>query len=338
MSEVLSQEEIDALLEGVRNGDVEVGHHISDPDAEIKEFDLDAKEKITRGRLPSLEMINDRFARRLGISLFSIIKQAVDVKSCDLRMQKFGEYISGLASPSNINSVSITQLDATSLVVMSRPMVDWLVDLYFGGSARPTEGEPRATFTPTEIRLVKKVLDLIFTDLKAAWEPVAALDFSYRGSESNPRFASFFSPSEIVLVSEFKVIGEPGGEEGEEPEYGRLDLMLPFSALEPFKEALDSGLQSDQAEKHQRWKAALTDRLENATVELRSEIAKSKMKLRELSRLRPGDIIPIEMSKEILVKAKDTPSVYWSFWYPQGCKCHPGIGTNSKRPRGGFAS
>lgn len=301
MSEVLSQEEIDALLEGVRNGDVEVGHHISDPDAEIKEFDLDAKEKITRGRLPSLEMINERFARRLGISVFNIVKKTADVTVCDLKMQKFGEYMTYLASPSNINSVRISQLDATSLVVMSRSLVDWFVDLYFGGSARPTEGEPRTTFTPTEIRLVKKVLEYVFADLKAAWEPVADLDFSYTGSESTPRFASFFSPSEIVLVSEFKVLGE------EEEEYGRLDLMLPFSALEPFKEALDSGLQSDQAEKHQRWKQALSDRLENATIELRSEIAKSKMKLRELSRLRPGDIIPIEMSKEILVKAKDTP-------------------------------
>ena len=306
MSDVLTQEEIDALLEGVRNGDVEVGHHISDPDAEIGEYNINERDKITRGRLPSLEMIDQRFARRFAASVFDIVRKSVSLKIGELKMQKFGEYLDSLPTPSNINSFTIAQLDATALIVMSRPLVDWFVDLYFGGRAKPPSGEPRVEFTPTELRIINRILTSAFEDLRQAWEPVAQLDFGYAGSESNPKFANYFSQSEIVLVSEFQVVGETN-EEGQEEQYGQLGIMLPFSALEPFREALDSGLQSDQAAKHERWKTALGDRLVNADIELRSELATSRMKLRDLSRLKPGDIIPIEMSEEVTVKAKDTP-------------------------------
>lgn len=300
MSDVLSQEEIDALLEGVRNGDVAPGHFLSDPDAEIQDYDLGSEDKITRGKLPSMEMINQRFARYFAVNSFSILRTPLDIKVGELKMQKYGDYVTALSAPSNINRVSIPRLDATSLVVLNEELVNRCVDLFFGGSGDVESRQGKSDFSPTELRVVRRLMGQIFEDLRSAWNPVIELEFDYQNTESNPRFANYFSPSEIVLITDFQLMID-------DRELGRMDITIPYSALEPFREALDSGLQSDQAEKHSRWRDALGNRLNDTDVEVRSVLTRTSVKLKQLTRFKVGDIIPIDMPETLTVSAKDIP-------------------------------
>ncbi|MEG7523047.1 MAG: flagellar motor switch protein FliM [Chromatiales bacterium] len=299
VNDLLSQEEIDALLHGVDSGDVASEAEIDVDENGVSGYDFASQDRIVRGRLPTLEMINERFARHFRTTLFNMLRRTADISVSGVQMQKFSEFVHSLFVPTSLNMVKIKPLRGKGLFVIDPKLVFSVVDNYFGGSGRfHTKIEGR-DFTPTENRVVQLLLNQAFADLQEAWKPVFNVSFEFCGSEVNPQFANIVSPSEVVVVTTFHVDLENGG--------GDFHICMPYSMLEPIRELLDAGVQSDRGERDERWEHSLREEILGASVELSSVLTEVNMTLQQLSTLKAGDIIPIEMPEEVEVKAAEVP-------------------------------
>ncbi len=296
MQDLLSQDEIDALLHGVDDGDIETE---SDEAADgVKGYDLTSQDRIVRGRMPTLEMINERFARYTRISLFNLLRRTADVSSGGIQIQKFGEYVHTLYVPTSLNMVKFRPLRGTALIIFDAKLVFKLVDNFFGGDGRHAKIEGRE-FTPTELRVVQIVLNQTFIDLAEAWKAVMKIDFEYVNSEVNPSMANIVSPSEVVAVSTFHVELDGGG--------GEMHISIPYSTIEPIREMLDAGLQTDSDDKDDRWINALREDVLDARVDLECNVVERKITLRDVVELQEGDVIPVEMPDYQLITANGIP-------------------------------
>ncbi len=296
MQDLLSQDEIDALLHGVDDGDIETEDEGNSEG--IKSYDLASQDRIVRGRMPTLEMINERFARYTRISLFNLLRRNADVATGGVQILKFGEYIHTLYVPTSLNLVKIRPLRGTSLIVMDAKLVFKLVDNFFGGDGRHAKIEGRE-FTPTEMRIEQMVLSQVFIDMKEAWSAVLKVEFEYINSEVNPAMANIVSPSEVVVVSTFHIELDGGG--------GDMHVAIPYSMIEPIRDVLDAGVQSDVDDVDERWITALQNDIMDATIPINAVLARRDISLREVSEFKPGDIIPVEMSEVFSVSASGVP-------------------------------
>lgn len=296
MQDLLSQDEIDALLHGVDDGDID-----TDSDLEpgtVRPYDLTSQDRIVRGRMPTLEMINERFARYTRISMFNLLRRTADVSVGGIQIQKFGEYVHTLYVPTSLNMIKFRPLRGTALLILDARLVFKLVDNFFGGDGRHAKIEGRE-FTPTELRVVQMVLNQAFKDLGEAWKAVMPINFEYINSEVNPSLANIVSPSEVVVVSTFHVELDGGG--------GEIHITMPYSMIEPIREVLDAGLQSDSDEQDERWVKALREDVLSAKVDLECDIVRGDLLLRDIVALKAGDIIPIEMPSLHVLTANGVP-------------------------------
>ncbi len=296
MQDLLSQDEIDALLHGVDDGDI--GHEEEVDAAGIKSYDLTSNDRIVRGRMPTLEMINERFARYTRISMFNFLRRSADVASGGVQIMKFGEYIHTLYVPTSLNLVKMRPLRGTALFILDAKLVFKLVDNFFGGDGRHAKIEGRE-FTPTEVRVVQLILTQVFNDMMEAWSPVIPVEFEYVGSEVNPAMANIVSPSEVVVVSTFHIELDGGG--------GDLHLTIPYSMIEPMREVLDAGFQSDVDDVDERWQQSLREDILEAPVEIHGTLAQRDITLREVAALKTGDVIPIEIPEDFVLEANGIP-------------------------------
>lgn len=297
--DLLSQDEIDALLHGVDDGVVESEtDEALDSDA-ARNYDFASQDRIVRGRLPTLEMINERFARYFRTSLFGMLRHSSDIAVSGVQMLKFGEFVHSLFVPTSLNMIKIAPLRGKSLFVLDPKLVFSVVDSYFGGTGRfHTKIEGRE-FTPTELRVVQMLLDIAFKDLEQAWKPVLDVRFEYLESEVNPQFANIVSPSEVVVVTTFNVDLESGG--------GDFYICFPYSMLEPIRDLLDAGVQSDRGEKDERWERAMRDEILEVNVDVTTELSQVELSVGQLADLQIGDIIPIDIGEQLEVSAEGLP-------------------------------
>lgn len=296
MQDLLSQDEIDALLHGIDDGAVEEDDG-SEGDS-VKAYDLTSQDRIVRGRMPTLEMINERFARYTRISMFNFLRRSADVATGGIQILKFGEYVHTLYVPTSLNLVKVRPLRGTALFILDAKLVFKLVDNFFGGDGRHAKIEGRE-FTPTEIRVVQMVLSQVFQDMKEAWGAVLDVEFEYVSSEVNPAMANIVSPSEVVVVSTFHIELDGGG--------GDLHMTLPYSMIEPVRDVLDAGVQSDVDEIDERWVESLRHDILGAKVPTNAVIAQRDIKLKDLVDLQAGDIIPIDLPETIRFTANSIP-------------------------------
>lgn len=298
-SDLLSQDEIDALLHGVDSGAVETSADDAVDPGFVRDYDFNSQDRIVRGRLPTLEMINERFARHFRNSLFGMLRRNADISVSGVQMLKFSEFVHSLFVPTSLNITRVTPLRGKSLFVLDPKLVFSVVDNFFGGSGRfHTKIEGR-DFTPTELRVIQMLLGIAFDDLKTAWKPVLELEFEYVNSEVNPQFANIVSPSEVVVVTTFNVDLESGG--------GDFYICLPYSMLEPIRELLDTGMQSDRGERDERWELAMREEVMGASVEISSILGEATLPLRALAGLQVGDIIPLDVKDTVEVCAENLP-------------------------------
>jgi flagellar motor switch protein FliM len=296
MQDLLSQDEIDALLHGVDDGDIDTQDDTDE--GGVKNYDLASQDRIVRGRMPTLEMINERFARYTRISLFNLLRRNADVSTGGVKIMKFGEYVHTLYVPTSLNLCKIRPLRGTSLFVLDAKLVFKLVDNFFGGQGRHAKIEGRE-FTPTENRIVQMMLGQVFHDMQEAWQSVLKVDFEYLSSEVNPSMANIVSPSEVVVVSTFHIELDGGG--------GELHFALPYSMIEPIRDVLDAGVQSDIDDTDERWVSALQEDIKAVSVAVNSTICRRRISLREVAKFKAGDIIPIEMAEHLTVTANGIP-------------------------------
>nr|WP_234985163.1 flagellar motor switch protein FliM [Oceanospirillum multiglobuliferum] len=299
MQDLLSQDEIDVLLHGVEDDDLPSSADEDFDGSEVQSYDITSQDRIVRGRMPTLEMINERFARYTRISLFNLLRRSSHVTAGGVQIMKFGEYVHTLFVPTSLNLVKMRPLRGSALFVLDAKLVFKLVDNFFGGDGRHAKIEGRE-FTPTEIRIVQKVLEQVFVDLKEAWSTVLPLNFEYIGFEVNPSMANIVSPSEVVVVSTFHIELDGGG--------GDMHITIPYSMIEPVREELDSGVQSDVDDVDERWVRALRQDVMEANIPLNVKIVERQIALGQLMGLEAGDIIPIEMPEHVTLLANNVPT------------------------------
>lgn len=300
MSDLLSQDEIDALLHGVDDVEEEEVEAGESEGGSALEYDFSSQDRIVRGRMPTLEIVNERFARHMRISLFNMMRRSAEVSINGIQMIKFGEYIHTLFVPTSLNMVRFRPLKGTGLITMEARLVFILVDNFFGGDGRYHAKIEGREFTPTERRIIQMLLKLIFEDYKEAWAPVMDVSFEYLDSEVNPAMANIVSPTEVVVISSFHIELDGGG--------GDFHVSLPYSMLEPIRELLDAGVQSDKEDTDLRWSKALRDEILDVNVALSTHMLEMDLSLEAVMELKAGDIIPIEMPEHITVLIEDLPT------------------------------
>ena len=299
MTDLLSQDEIDALLHGVDSVD-DAEDEIEEQGADTVSFDFSSQDRIVRGRMPTLELINERFARHMRISLFNMLRKTAEVSINGVQMMKFGEYQNTLYVPTSLNMVRFRPLKGTALVTMEARLVFILVENFFGGDGRYHARIEGREFTPTERRVIQLLLKIVFGDYKEAWSPVMGVEFEYLDSEVNPSMANIVSPTEVIVVSSFHIEVDGGG--------GDFHVVMPYSMVEPIRELLDAGVQSDKMETDVRWSSALREEIMDVPVNFRVNLLEKNIALRDLMELQPGDIIPIDMPKHAVMFVEELPT------------------------------
>ncbi len=299
-ADLLSQDEIDALLHGVDDGDVETEAPEQDVNSqELRSYDFANQERIVRGRMPTLEMINERLARYFRVSVFNFLRRSAEISVSGIQIQKFSEFIQSLFVPTNLNIIRMSPLRGRALVVMEPRLVFTAVDNFFGGGGQFYNKVEGREFSPTEMRIIRLILDLLFKDMQEAWKPVMDIDFDYVNSEVNPQFANIVSPSEIVVISTIHIELEGGG--------GDLNIVIPYSMIEPIRELLDA-VTSDRGEIDNRWQESLKNEVMRCEVPLTSVLVEKVMAVEDVMSFKEGDIIPIDMPESVVLTAEEVPA------------------------------
>jgi flagellar motor switch protein FliM len=304
---ILDQAEIDALIHGVDSGAVST-ESAATP-GEAKPYDLINAMRIVRGRMPTLEMINERFARLFRVSLYNLLRRSPEIAVHPVDVRKFSEYVHTLHVPTSLNMVKVNPFRGTALIVLDPKLVFAVVDNFFGGTGRHAKIEGRE-FTATEQRIIHMMLRSVFADLHEAWSHIAQIEVEYLQSEINPHFASIASPSEVVVVTSFHIELDGGG--------GNLHITMPYAMIEPMREVLDAGVASDRVEKDERWAVSMREELEDAEIELTTLLGRTSISLAELVNLKPGDVLPCDFSGKVTIFAEDVPVLRGSYGVSRG--------------------
>jgi len=288
MGSVLSQEEVDALLQGVASDDVadkKDDEEEYDPE-EIVSFDLTAQDRIIRGRMPTLEIIHDRFVRLFRLTLSNALRRVVDINVRSTELIKFGEFIKTLPVPTSMNLFRMTPLRGNAMMVFETRLVFTLVEMFFGGGGdleTKTEGRD---FTEIESRMIKRVIISALEDLQTSWRPVFPTQVNYVRSEVNPQFVSIVPHSEIVVVVTFDI------------EIGRAPMSIivcvPYSMIEPIRTRLNAGFQSEQDEKDNTWSNRFKQNLQKVDVELIAKLGEMNISVRDFLNLQKNDVLYLE--------------------------------------------
>jgi len=297
-SDFLSQDEVDALLKGVAGEPEELEEDAVEPGG-VRPYNLATQERIVRGRMPTMELIHERFARYLRIGLFNYMHRNAEVSVGPVKVQKYGEFVRNLVVPTNLNLVLAKPLRGTGLVVFDPNLVFLVVDNMFGGDGRFHSRVEGRDFTPTEQRIIQGMLGVVFAEYSRAWAPVFKLEMEYVRSEMNSQFANIATPSEIVISASFSL--EFGGSQAD------MHVCFPYSMVEPIRDLLYSTMQSDHLTQDNRWIKLLTRQLQAADVELVCNLGNARISLRDIVNMRVGDVIPIEIPEHVHGEVDGTP-------------------------------
>jgi flagellar motor switch protein FliM len=293
----LSQDEVDALLKGA------TGESDEAPEEEekggVRSYNIATQERIVRGRMPTYEIINERFARLLRIGLFNFMRRTVDIAVGPVKVIKFSEFVRNLVVPTNLNMVHMKPLRGTALFVFDPNLIFLIVDNLFGGDGRYHTRVEGRDFTQTEQRIIQRLLNVVFEDYEKSWKSVYPVKFEYVRSEMNPQFATIATPNEVVVTVTFDIdMGNQGGE---------LHVCIPYAMIEPIRDTLYSALQGDHLEVDKRWIKLLSQQVQGAEVELVANIGHTKVTFEQILSMQAGDIIPLEIPKTITAHVDGVP-------------------------------
>jgi len=288
MSRILSQEEVDALLRGISGGEVETEtgvEEIHDP-SEVAPYDLTSQDRIIRGRMPTLEMTNEKFTRTFRTSISSLLRKVASVSTISVDMIKFGEFLKTLPVPTSLHLFRLDPLRGSGLIVFEAKIIFTLVDILFGGTGRDTFKVEGREFTAIENNIIKRIVVNALTDLEKAWKSVIDLKMTYQRSEMNPQFVYITSPTDVVIVSTFEIEIESSS--------GTMTLCLPYAALEPIRDKLQAGFQSEQMETDQSFVDRFKQNILRSDIEIIVELGTAQISTREVLNLQQGDVIQLD--------------------------------------------
>jgi flagellar motor switch protein FliM len=296
-NEALSQEEVDALLQGFSNDSG--GEAQPEASGGPRRYDLINQERIVRGRMPTMEIINERFARLLRIGVFNFMRRSPEISVNPIRVIKYGEFTRNLVVPTNLNLVQVKPLRGNALFILAPQLVFAIIDTLFGGNGRFHTRVEGRDFTPTEQRIIQRLLAVIFAEFERAWEAIHPLKLEFVRSEMHTQFANIATPSEIVVSTTFNLdLGESGGD---------LHICMPYAMLEPIRDTLYSTMQGEGMEPDKRWPRTLSKQIQSAEVEITARFTTIPMTLRQMLEMRVGDMVRIDMPKTVPAMVDGVP-------------------------------
>jgi flagellar motor switch protein FliM len=307
MSEVLSQGEVDALLRGVGDGEVETETDEPEDDGTVTEYDLTSQDKIIRGRLPTLDIINSMFSRLFRSTFSSLMRKSADVSVVSTDSIKFGEFLRSLPLPSSLHIFRMEPFRGHGLMVIESKLVFTVVDNFFGGTGSNEAKITGRDFSFIEIRMIKNVVLAALEDFEKAWKPVHPVTTTYVRSEVNPQFAAIVPPGDLVLVLNFDIELETIT--------GSLTICLPFASIEPVLPKLKAQFQSEELEIDQVWVKRLRAELLLTEIETVVELGTAEVTSSELLKFKAGDTLmlkedadnPVTLKIEGIPKLKGFP-------------------------------
>ncbi|MDQ5985848.1 MAG: Flagellar motor switch protein FliM [Syntrophus sp. SKADARSKE-3] len=310
MANILSQEEVDALLRGISGGDIETAtDEMLDPTG-VMVYDLTSQDRIIRGRMPTFEMTNEKFARVFRTTLSGLLRKVITISATHTDMLKFGEFLKILPVPTSLHLFKMEPLRGTGLIVVESKIIFMLVDVIFGGSGKEAFKIEGREFTAIENNIIKKIVIAALTDLEKVWQPLMEIKTSYQRSEVNPQFAHIVSPTDVVIVANFEI----------EVEYssGMISMCLPYAMLEPIREKLQAGFQSEQMEVDKVWAERFKKSLADSPVDMTVELGTTTLSMRDVLHMKKGDVIPLDqyatdplkLSVEGVTKFSCYPGIY----------------------------
>ncbi|QEA12564.1 flagellar motor switch protein FliM [Comamonas flocculans] len=281
----LSQEEVDALLEGVTGESQKRVEEEVDASA-IRTYDISSQERIVRGRMPTMEIVNERFARNLRVGLFNFIRRSPEISVGTVSVQRYNAFLREIVVPTNFNIVAIRPLRGSGLVVCEPSLVFGIIDTLYGGAGKYQTRIEGRDFSATEQRVIQRIVDVITSEYKKAWQGIYPLELAYQRSEMQPQFANIATPSEIVVSTAFHLeIGDLAGS---------IHICMPYATMEPIRDVLYSTVQGDAIEVDRRWVKVLSREVQAAEVTLVAELARADATVEQLLAMRPGDFIELE--------------------------------------------
>lgn len=296
-TEVLSQDEVDALLKGV-NGEEEP-ESVPEPTGGVRPYNLGSQERIVRARMPTLEIINERFAQLLRVGLFNFMRKSPEISLGPVKVATYGEFIRNLVVPTNLNLVQAKPLRGNALMIFDPALIFTVVDNMFGGDSRFHTRIEGREFTPTEQRIIQRMLGVVLENYNKSWQPVYPLAFEYLRSEMHTQFATIAPPTEVVVTTTFSIeLGAAGGE---------IHVVIPYSTLEPIRDLLCKGTQADSALPDDRWTNLLTRQVKDAEVCLTAHLARTEATLAQVLGMRAGDVIPLEIHPTLVADVEGVP-------------------------------
>lgn len=293
----LSQDEVDALMQGV-TGTADTAAPTPQPVAGPPRYNLGAQDRIVRSRMHTLEVINERFARHLRGALLNFMRRNADISVGAVQTHKYGDFVRHLPVPANINLVQMKPLRGTALFVFDPQLVFLVVDNLFGSDGRYHMRVEGRDFTPTEQRIIRRLLDLTLESYGIAWQSVYPLHFDYIRAEMHAKLANIVAPSEVVINTTFQIEFGPIG--------GSLHVCMPYSMIEPIRTLLSNPLQ-DEVEVDKRWVRQLTRQMQSADVELCAEFVTLQTTIGKALALKAGDVLPIELPETVVGKVGGIP-------------------------------
>lgn len=296
--QILSQDEVDALLQGI-TGESQKLEQEDVPQGGVRDYDLSSQERIVRGRMPTMEIINERFARNVRIGIFNFIRKSPEISIGGIKVQKYSAFLREIVVPTNFNIVSVRPLRGNGLIVCDPTLVFSVIDALFGGAGKYHTRIEGRDFSPTEQRIIARLVEVITTEYAKAWRGVYPLELEYQRSEMQPQFANIATPSEIVVATSFTLeIGDTTG---------TIHFCIPYSTLEPIRDVLYSTMQGDATEPDRRWVNLLKEQIKSAEVDLIAELATAPATVEQLLSFKAGDFIELDLQPQIQAKIAGVP-------------------------------
>jgi len=296
--QILSQNEVDALLQGITGENQSLEQEQAAADGP-QIYDLANQERIVRGRMPTMEVVNERFARNVRVGLFNLIRKSPEVSIGGIKVQKYSAFLREIVVPTNFNVVSVKPLRGSALIVCDPNLVFAVIDALFGGTGKYHTRIEGREFSPTELRVILRLVQTIMTEYAKAWNGIYTLELEYQRSEMQPQFANVASPSEMVVTTSFMLeIGDASG---------TVSLCFPYSTLEPIRDILYSTSQGDAGEPDRRWVQVLKNEIQSAEVELVATLATAPATVEQLLSFKPGDFVELDLESLIQAKVDGVP-------------------------------
>jgi len=296
MGDILTQDEVDSLLSGLSSGKVEVETDAPKEAGDISLYDFMSQERVIRGRMPTFEVINERFAREMRSSLSSILHTTVDISSENLDTIKFSDFGRSLPVPTSLHVFRMEPLRGHALLVLESQLVFNLIDTFFGGKGMGKAKIEGREFTPIEEKMIKKVVESCLTDLETAWAPVELVKTHLVRSEVNPQFATIVLPTDLVIVAKFEVELEQAA--------GMLILCMPYAMIEPLRNKLTAGFQAETEDVDYTWVKRMKEIILESSVELQVMLGSTEITGQKLLSMKPGDIIQLDQDAADPITAK----------------------------------